>query len=433
MRASERKILILLSAVQFVNVLDAMMVMPLGPDFAKALGISMSHLGWIGGSYTLAGAVMGFLGSFFLDRFDRRSALAVAMGGLVVATAAGGFAINLPTLIAARMMAGLCGGPAASLTLSIIADVIPIERRGRAIGSVMAAFSVASVLGVPAGLELARHGGWRIPFFAVAALGLTVAVGAALALPSLRGHLGRARTSSADGFRSLFNRRLVNYSLGAMAVGMMSGFIMIPNIAAYLQYNAGFPREKLGSLYLMGGIASFAAMRGAGVLTDRWSGTGVSLLGTSLFLAVLVVGFLTGAPLLPVTVCFVAFMVSMTMRGVPLSALSTRVPREDERARFLSLQSSIQHLAAAIGSFLSSRILSEGEGHRLIGIPTLTGVAMTLAACLPLLLWRVEKGVRAIWLAPLDESGIQGNPSSDSPREARGEGKTDWSVRARNG
>jgi len=153
----ERRLLFLLGAVQFINLIDFMMVMPLGPDLAEALGIPSAHLGYIGGSYTAAAAVSGIVGSLFLDRFDRRKALAVAMAGLVLGTLAGGFATGMGTLLAARVLAGVFGGPATSIALSIIADVIPPERRGKAMGAVMGAFSVASVLGVPMGLELARH------------------------------------------------------------------------------------------------------------------------------------------------------------------------------------------------------------------------------------------------------------------------------------
>src|SRR2546423_1646114 len=83
--------------------------------------------------------------------------------------------------------AGQFGGPATSIASSIIADVVPQERRGSAMGMVMAAFSVASVLGVPAGLELARHFGWRAPFFAVGGLGALIAISAVFFLPPLRG------------------------------------------------------------------------------------------------------------------------------------------------------------------------------------------------------------------------------------------------------
>ena len=54
-------VIFLVGAIQFVNILDFMMVMPLGPDFAKALGIPTAHLGIVGGSYTAAAAVAGLV------------------------------------------------------------------------------------------------------------------------------------------------------------------------------------------------------------------------------------------------------------------------------------------------------------------------------------------------------------------------------------
>src|SRR5262245_43552158 len=122
---SERFIVFLVGAIQFVNVLDFMMVMPLGPDFARALGIPTAHLGIIGGSYTAAAAVSGIIAARFLDRFDRRSALAVAIFGLVAGTAAGALAQGMRSLVLARVVAGAFGGPATSIALSIIADVVP--------------------------------------------------------------------------------------------------------------------------------------------------------------------------------------------------------------------------------------------------------------------------------------------------------------------
>ncbi|HZX41762.1 MAG TPA: MFS transporter, partial [Myxococcaceae bacterium] len=164
---SEAWMVFLIGAVQFINIWDFVMVMPLGPDFARALGIPLSRLGLIGGAYTAAAAVAGVLGSTFLDRFDRRPALAVAMTGLVLGTLAGGLAWNFESLLAARFLAGAFGGPATSLSLSIIADAVPPERRGKAMGAVMGAFSVASVVGVPLSLQLSIWGGWRLPFLGV--------------------------------------------------------------------------------------------------------------------------------------------------------------------------------------------------------------------------------------------------------------------------
>src|SRR5205814_9801503 len=94
----ERNIVLLVAAVQFINILDFVMVMPMGPDFAAALGIPASRLGLIGGAYTASAAFSGLAGSFFLDRFDRRPALGIAMLGLVISTAMGGLATGLPSL-----------------------------------------------------------------------------------------------------------------------------------------------------------------------------------------------------------------------------------------------------------------------------------------------------------------------------------------------
>lgn len=393
-RISERALLFLVGAVQFVNVLDFMMVMPLGPDFAAGLGIPASQLGLVGGAYTAAAAVAGIAGASFLDRFDRRSALAVAMLGLVLGTLSGGFATGLGTMLAARCVAGAFGGPATALSIAIVSDVIPSERRGKALGKVMGAFSVASVLGVPAGLELARHGGWRTPFFAVAALGVVVA-GAALALmPPLRLHL-LARAVAPGPPVSLARRPAALLTLAATAASMASAFAVIPNIAAWLQFNLGYPRERLGLLYMAGGAVAFFSLRLAGRAVDRFGAARVAALGTVVFLGVLALGFgwpPAGVPILPL---FVAFMIGNSTRNVSVSSLATRVPAVEERARFLSAQSAVQHLSAAAGAALSTRLLSVLPDGRLAGMRGLVLFSTAVSLALPFLLGAVERRLRS--------------------------------------
>jgi predicted MFS family arabinose efflux permease len=389
---SERALLFLVGAVQFVNVLDFMMVMPLGPDFAVGLGIPASQLGLVGGAYTGAAAVSGILGATFLDRFDRRRALAVAMLGLVLATAAGGLATGFPTMVAARIAAGFFGGPATSLSLSIVADAVPAERRGRALGAVMGAFSVASVLGVPAGLELARLGSWRTPFFAVAALGLLVAGGALLLMPPMAGHLARARASGPErgSVRQLLRQPVAWLSLASAAAAMMSGFSIVPNIAAHLQFNLGYPRPRLGLLYMAGGAVAFVMLRVAGRWVDRFGAPVVAAGGTALFVAVLALGFAWPAPWLPVAGLFVAFMMGNSLRNVAMNTLTSRVPGPAERARYMSVQSAVQHLSSALGAGLSTRLLTAEPDGRLGGMKGLSLFSGAVALLVPLLLAAVQ-------------------------------------------
>src|SRR5687767_1302120 len=95
---SERSIILVLAAVQFVNILEFVMVMPMGPDIARSLGMPASQLGALNGSYMLAASVTGLVSSSFLDRFDRRKALVVSMLGLGVGTAVGGLAQGVTSL-----------------------------------------------------------------------------------------------------------------------------------------------------------------------------------------------------------------------------------------------------------------------------------------------------------------------------------------------
>ncbi|GAC1548581.1 MAG: MFS transporter [Myxococcales bacterium] len=388
---SERSVVLLVAAVQFVNILDFVMVMPLGPDFAAALGIPLSHLGYVGGAYTAAAAASGLACAGLVDRFDRRQALAVAMLGLVAGTALGGLATGMGTLLCARVVAGSFGGPATSLAFSIVADVVPASRRGKAMGVVMGAFSVAQVLGVFGGLVLAEHLGWRSPFLAVAALGFVVAGLAVFLLPPLTSHLA-ARRSGAT-FAQLVREPLVLTSWATTSLVMVAGFVLIPNIAGYIQMNLGYPRAHLGRLYAAGGVISFVSTQLSGRLVDRVGAFRTGTVGALLVVGVSGVGFAVVPPAIPVLALFMAFMFSMGMRNVAYNTLATRVPAPGQRARFLSIQSAVQHFSAAGGAFLSSRLLVEGAGHALIGMRTVALLLMALSLLIPLMLFRLGRGV----------------------------------------
>lgn len=399
---SERRLILLVGAVQFVNILDFMMVMPLGPDFAQGLGISASRLGYVGGAYTAAAGLSGLVAALFLDRVGRRRALALAMLGLLLGTAAGGFAVDFTTLLASRVVAGAFGGPATSVALAIIADVIPAERRGKALGAVMGAFSVATVLGVPAGLRLAELGSWRTPFFAVAGLSLVITAVAAARLPPLTGHLARDGQPQRAGLRELL-RPCVLLSWTMTASLNLAVFTVVPNLSAYVQYNLRYPRASLGTLYLVGGVVSFFAMMVVGRAVDRFGALRVGLFGTLWFMAVLWLGFASPLPGLPVAAMFVGFMISNSLRNVPHSTLTSRVPSARERARFQSIQSAVQHFSSALGAFAAAHFLHELPSGALSGMPRVATGALVLAALFPVLAWAVEARLAADAKAPPPE------------------------------
>lgn len=389
---SERAVVFLVGAVQFVNILDFMMVMPLGPDFAKSLAMDVEHVGVVGGAYTVAAAVSGLALSPVLDRFDRRPALAFCMCGLAIGTALGGFAWNLPSLIAARVAAGAFGGPATSLALAIVADVVPLERRGRAMGAVMGAFSVASILGVPAGLYLAQWAGWRAPFFAVAAAGLAITGGVFALLPAIVGHLRAEKRRPSFGHLL----RVPGAPMGLMVTSCitLSAFLLVPNLSAFIQMNMRWPREDLGELYMLGGALSFVALRVFGRVIDRFGPVVLSFVGAAAFATVATAWLIVVPPPLSVLVLFPCMMVAMSARNVSYQTLLSRVPPPEHRAAFQSLNSAVQHMSSAFAAFVGASMLTSTADGALVGVPRLAMFSLVLTAIVPVLVWAVDRGLR---------------------------------------
>lgn len=391
--STERRVVWTVALVQLMNVLDFMIVMPLGDDFSKALAIPQSDVGYVAGAYTAAAFTSGVIGARFLDRFCRKRVLMVAMMGLALGTVLGGLAVGLGSMIAARVVAGLFGGPATATSLAIVADVVPVERRGRAMGIVMAGFSVASVIGLPLGLMLARQGSWRTPFFVIGGLVLVTLVLVTMWMPTLVGHLDRAQRHTPA--LELLRRPEVALGLATTGCVMISVFSIVPHIPTYLINNLGFPRDHYELLYLAGGIVSFATLQVAGRWVDRHGSLPVIIAGTLVALTAIGTGFLREPPFVPVVVSFVLFMASGSLRGVAQSTLATKLPAANERAQFMSLQSAVQHAAATLGSFVTASLMVTDPVTKHVSPMWLVAIfAMVAASAAPVLLAATERVLR---------------------------------------
>jgi predicted MFS family arabinose efflux permease len=128
-------------------------------------------------------------------------------------------------------------------------------------------------------------------------------------------------------------------SLGATTALMLSNFLVVPNLSAFLQFNLGYPRESMGCSTWSAGVISFGVMRLCGMLVDRIGSPAVALIGSTLMIGDLVTGILRTPPMIPVMFFFVTFMVAGSFRGVAINTQSSRVPGPSERAGFMSTQS----------------------------------------------------------------------------------------------
>src|ERR1051325_6345867 len=132
MNKKELGLLLTLAALNFTNIVDFMIVMPLGPQLMRLFNISPKEFGLIVSAYTFSAGVSGILGAFWMDKVDRKKALIVVYLGFIIGTFACAFANSYLMLVSARIFTGFFGGILGALVLSIVGDTIPHERRGRA-------------------------------------------------------------------------------------------------------------------------------------------------------------------------------------------------------------------------------------------------------------------------------------------------------------
>lgn len=370
---NERVLLLTLAALQFTHIVDFMILMPLGPQLMRLFGITPQQFGLLVSCYTISAGVSSFLGSFYLDRFGRRTALLTFYAGFALGTLCCAFAPSYEILCAARIATGAFGGVLGSLIFAIVGDVIPFERRASAMGTVMTAFAMASVLGVPAGIYLASYGDWHMPFVVLSVLSIFVGILVFRVVPPLRDHMAAKHTARPPLFAFLGSVLRNGNQLNAIALMtfmMLGQFAVIPFVSPYMVANVGFSERELPYLYFTGGLVSMITLPMIGRIADRIGKRKVFLFLTTLAIVpLLLVTHLppVGVPLALVATTFFFFCIGG--RGVPASAMITATVPPQQRGSFMSLVSSAQQLAAGVGSSIASIIVTKGTSGELLHYP----------------------------------------------------------------
>jgi predicted MFS family arabinose efflux permease len=364
-KVHEGWLLAVLAAVQFTAVLDFMIIMPLGPQYMRVFAINPQQFGLIVSAYAISAGIAGIAAGFFIDRYDRKRALMVLYAGFTLGTLFCALAPTYWTLVAARVVAGAFGGVTGGLVMAIIGDVIPEERRGKAMGIVMSSFSIASIVGVPTGLYLANSLNWHVPFFALAGLCLLVLLAMGKAMPSLRAHIDRFRTESAlQRMASVLKERNHQMALLFMAMLMFTGFTVFPFLASYMVQNVGLTETQLPLIYLCGGVATLISMNLIGRWADRSGKRRVFILMTiAAMIPAIVVTNLPHVALSLALIISTIFMVCSSGRIVPAMAMLTASIEPRHRGGFMSINSSVQQLASGLAAWVSGQIIGQSGGH----------------------------------------------------------------------
>lgn len=378
----ETLLLLLLAGVQFTHIVDFMVLMPLGPQFMRRFAVSPAEFGLLVSAYTFGAAASALLAAFHIDRFDRRHAILAVYAGFIVATALCAAAPGFHALLAARIVSGVFGGIAGAIVFTIVGDLVPDARRGRATGIVALGFPLSAIAGVPLGLALGSAFGWRAPFVAVAIVSAILWVALRRTLPALGAH----RTGRTDGIlaraRAVFGDSNHRNAFALGSTLMFAGFLVIPFISPYMVGNVGLTEADLPWMYLAGGSATLISSQGIGRLADRHGKTRVFRIVATLSIAPLLIT--THLPPVSVPVAIGAsmlFMVLVSGRYVPALALINGAVAPRIRGTFLVFNSALQQVSTGLATLAAGAILGH-EGARLThyGTVGLLAVAATIAA-----------------------------------------------------
>jgi predicted MFS family arabinose efflux permease len=368
--AGERLLLLTLAGIQFTHILDFMIMMPLGPQLIRVLDINTHEFALLLSSYTFAAAVSGLLAATYIDRFDRRRLMLTLYVLFIVATLACGLAPNYMSLLIARALAGAFGGVLGAMVQTMIADAIPFERRGQAMGTVMAAFSLSTVAGVPLGLLLANNLpalGWRAPFFFIVLVAVAIFIIGYKVLPSMTAHMARPRQGNI--FQQIYVVAKEPNHLKAfafIALQMMAGFSVIPYLALYMTANIGLEESFLTIIYLCGGTATLFSARFIGRLADKHGKARVfKWVALASFIPVLISTHLGQVPWWVALLNATVFFILVSGRMIPGMAMISAAAAQPVRGTFMSLISSVQMLASGLASLVAGLIITRSATGQL--------------------------------------------------------------------
>ncbi|EPR68664.1 MFS transporter [Cyclobacterium qasimii] len=385
----EKLLLWTLAAINFTHIVDFMILMPLGPQLMRIFEISPQEFGLLVSSYTFSAGVSSFFGAFILDKYDRRSILMWVFLGFFVGTLACALSPNYPFLLFSRILSGLFGGLTSALIFAIIGDAIPDHRRGSAMGLVMAAFSVASVVGVPFSLFIASMSNWHAPFFFLAFLAVVILLLIYKFVPSIK--VPKKEGKDMPSPRQVIMRVTGNANQMraiSLTIMMMFGqFMIIPFLSPFMVANVGFSELQLTYIYMAGGFFTVFTSPWVGRLTDKYGK--VKIFTIFMSLNVIPIGIITHlgpTPILLALVVSTLFFVTSNGRMVPAAALITGTAKSENRGSFLSFNSSVQQLSAGLASFFGGMILVENAAGELQNFGYIGYIAIIISLlCIPLI------------------------------------------------
>lgn len=169
-------ILALLTGLNLLNYLDRLVLSAVLPRLMTELGLSNFEGGLLATvflvGYFVTAPVFGYLG----DRLPRKHLIAIGVLVWSAATIGSGLVHGIIELLAVRALVGVGEASYATLAPTIIDDITPPERKGRALAIFYLATPLGAALGYILGGQIEKAFGWRAAFWVAGGPGVILAL-----------------------------------------------------------------------------------------------------------------------------------------------------------------------------------------------------------------------------------------------------------------
>ena len=238
------------------------------PDIASGLKVSEVTVGNLVAIFAFVYAPCTPLGSALSARFPRFLTYLTLMGVFLVGNILCAFAPNYPVLLIARLLIASVSGTLVAISMTFAPDVTTDKYRTKFIAWVFSGFSIASVIGVPAGTWVANTFGWRVTFALVSVLTAVLMASMAVSLPR---NSHPAKIGFLRQFRLFFDRRI---QLGVVNVvfGAAASYVFYTYLSPIMRDEIGVPERYISIGLVIYGCACLWSNLYGGKLADRGRG-----------------------------------------------------------------------------------------------------------------------------------------------------------------
>ncbi|MYT18570.1 MFS transporter [Streptomyces sp. SID4951] len=231
---------------------------------SESLRVSVSAVGLLVTGYGVTVAVASLPLAYVMRAVPRRHVLTGLLATLVVSSLIAALATSYWVLLFARLLTALAQALFWAVMGPVAVGLFAPEVRGRVVGALSVAGSLALVLGVPAGTWLGQQSDWQVPIAMLAALGLVSLVTIAVLLPTSHPEEENAAYGTSPDVRR-FGIVLAAGTLSA--TGAFAGFTYI---VKFLGDVSGFSSSAVSALLVAFGVACLAGVTITGALLDRF-------------------------------------------------------------------------------------------------------------------------------------------------------------------